>query len=143
MFKSSFLSLLISFNVFAVDICSFEQTWEFSQAVEDRGQGPVRVSRDHTKFTSVELKLILKTLEQEYGKGKISLARSVELFSDLHEGMPGYNAGEVVYYNFEGKQIILIHYWPGDNEYGAIFTINRNGSFKLLAKITDSFIECK
>jgi hypothetical protein len=63
----------------------------------------------------------------------LSLAEAIEEFAD----------GEVEYYNIEGLKIILIHYWPGDNEYGAYFKINKNGSFKLIATVSDSFIECK
>jgi hypothetical protein len=68
---------------------------------------------------------------------------SLESFGDYYDGRPGPNAGEIVYYNIQGKQIVLVHYWPGENEYGAFYQINKNASVKLMATISDSFISCK
>lgn len=125
---------LISFNSFAVDICQFEETPEFHDALKAAKIKSVRTAR--AKFTSVEKQLIHKTVtRQDWLKGN-SVEQSLEDFG-------GSADGEIKYYTIEGKQFILVHYWPGDNEYGAYFMLNKNGSHKLIAEISDSWISCK
>lgn len=127
------IALFITTNVFAADICKFEETWEWYEANKAEGIKPVRTAKNFKKFTSVEKHLVHKTVTlQDYLKD-LSLGDAVTEFSE----------GEIEFYNIEGQQMILVHYWPGDNEYGAFFKINKNGSFKLLATVSDSFIECK
>lgn len=124
---------IFSFNAFAVDICKFEETFEFHDALKASKIKTLRIAKDHKKYTSVEKQLIHKTVtRQDWLKGN-SAEQSLEEFGD----------GEIRYYNIEGRQFILVHYWPGDNEYGAYFMVNKNGSFKLVAEIGDSFISCK
>lgn len=127
------LALFITTNVFAVDICQFEETSDFRDSIESQGLKAVKLTTNSKKFTSVEKHLVHKTVTlQDYLKD-LSQVEAVQEFAD----------GEIEYFNFEGNKIILVHYWPGDNEYGAFFKINKNGSFKLLATVSDSFIECK
>lgn len=127
------ITLFVTTNVFAFDICKFQETSDMDQELESLGVKPVRIAKNSKKFTSVEKHLVHKTVtQQDYLKG-LGLAEAIEEFAD----------GEIEYYNFEGQQMILVHYWPGDNEYGAFYKINKNGSFKLLANVSDSFIECK
>jgi hypothetical protein len=137
------LLILVSFNAYAVDICSFEETSNFTDSMSLQNIKPVRTAKNHKKFTSVEKHLIHKMVNLEDYRTTRTIQESLEEFGDYYDGKMGSNAGEVVYYNFEGQQIILVHYWPGDNEVGAFFSINRNGSFKLLATVSDSFISCK
>lgn len=138
-----FLFMTIAFNSYAVDICKFEETWEFKNKLKDEGIVPVLVSKNHSKFTTVEKRLIHKWLSSQSGRRNTSLEQSMEEFSDSRlTGKPGPDAGEIIYYNIEGKKYVLIHYWPGENEYGAYFAVNKNNTYKLIADITDSFIEC-
>lgn len=127
------IALFVTTNVFAADICKFEETWEWKEAVEAEGVKPVRIAKNSKKFTSVEKHLVHKTVTLQEWLKELSLGEAVTEFAD----------GEIEYYNFNGQQVILVHYWPGDNEYGAFYKINKNGSFKLLANVSDSFIECK
>ncbi len=138
------LVLLISFNSNAADICRFQETWEFKNALKELGIKPVVVSKNHAKFTTVEKRLIHKWLSSQSGRRNTSLEQSMEEFSDtrLRNGQVGPDAGEILYYNIEGKKFVLIHYWPGENEYGAFYSVNKNNTYKLIADITDSFIEC-
>lgn len=138
------LSLFIATNAFAIDVCTFEETWMVESAMKEQKINPVLVVKDHKKFTSVEKKLVHKTVTLQYYTRDNTLEQSITDFSDRgNDGIRGANAGKIVYYNIEGKQLILVHYWPGDNEYGAFYSINKNGSLKLVARINDSFIECK
>lgn len=137
------LVFLISLNARAVDICSFEETSNFTDSLSIQNIKPVRVAKNHKKFTSIEKQLIHKMINLDEYRATRTVQESLEEFGDYYEGKMGSNAGEVVYYNFEGKQVILVHYWPGDNEVGAFFSINKNGSFKLVATVSDSFISCK
>lgn len=137
------LLLIFSVNASAVDICSFEETWNFKEALKAQDIQPVRVAKNHKKFTSIEKQLIHRTVKLQGWLKDVTLKESLEAFGDYYEGRIGENAGEIIYYNIDGKQIILVHYWPGENEYGAFYQLNKNGSYKLIAEITDSFIECK
>lgn len=137
------LLLSIATSAFAVDICSFEETWNFKEAIKEQGIKPLKVSKNHKQFTFVEKTLIHRTVTQQDWLRNNSVKDSLESFGDYYDGRPGPNAGEIVYYNIQGKQIVLVHYWPGENEYGAFYLINKNGSVKLLATISDSFISCK
>lgn len=137
------LLTLISFNAFAVDICSFEETSNFTDALTAQNIRPTRVAKNHKKFNSIEKQLIQKMINDQGYHGTLSIAQALEEFGDYYDRKQGSNAGEVVYYNLDGKQVILVHYWPGDNEVGAFFSINKNGSFKFVANVSDSFISCK
>ena len=127
------LTLFITTNVFAFDICQFEETSNMYESLKSQGLKAVRITKNAKKFTSVERQLVRKTITQQEWLKDLTESQSVKEFAD----------GEIEYYNFEGQQTILVHYWPGDTEVGAFFKINKNGSFKLLATVSDSFIECK
>lgn len=137
------LMLVVSTNAFAVDICSYMDTQEVNVALKAQDIKPVLVSNNHKKFTTVEKKLIHKTVTLQGWMKDISLRESLKVFGDFDGRSQGSDAGEILYYNIEGKQLILVHYWPGENEYGAYYSVNGNGSIKLIAEITDGFISCK
>lgn len=135
--------LMIATNAFAVNVCDFNETSDFRRSLEAQGVTPVRVAKNHRKFTSVEKQLIYKTVTLQSWLQNISAKESLETFGDYIDGRRGANAGEISYYNLDGEQFILVHYWPGENEYGAFYRLNKNGSFKILAEINDSYIFCK
>lgn len=136
------LALFITTNAFAVNLCSFEETWQFNEALEAQRIKPIRISKNHNRFTFAEKQMIHRTVTlQSWLKGS-SKEEAMEIFAATFNGRPGENAGEIVYLNVNGKEIAVVHYWPGDNEYGAYYEI-RNGAFRLIAEIGDSFISCK
>jgi len=138
-----FLILSIAAHSYAADICKFQETWEFKDALKEEGIRPVLVSKNHSKFTSVEKRLIHKWLSSQSDRRNTTLEQSMEEFSDTRlTGKVGPDAGAIVYYNIDDKKYVLIHYWPGENEYGAFYLVNKNNTFKLIANITDSYIEC-
>ena len=135
--------LFITSHSYAADICKFQETWEFKEALKEEGNRPVLISKNHSKFTSVEKRLIHKWLSSQSDRRNTTLEQSMEEFSDMRlTGKVGPDAGEIIYYNIEGKKYVLVHYWPGENEYGAFYSVNKNNSYKLIAEIMDSFIEC-
>lgn len=138
--KALFLALvLVSTQALANEtICSANETWEIFETVKAH-----KISKNHAKFTFSEKQMIHLTITlQEFLKGS-SKEEALETFADMYEGRMGSNAGEIKYFRIEGKEFALVHYWPGDNEYGAIFEIKRNNAFKLVAEVGDSFIACK
>lgn len=137
------MALLMTSQAFAMSVCDYSDTAEFRNALEASEITPVRVAKNHRKFTSVEKQLIHKTVTLQSWLQNISAKESLETFGDYSQGRRGVNAGEIAYYNVDGKQLILVHYWPGENEYGAFYRLNKNGSFKLLAEVTDGYIFCK
>jgi hypothetical protein len=132
----------IASHSYAADICNFQETWEFREALKEEGNRPVLISKNHSKFTTVEKRLVHKWLSSQPDRRNTTLEQSMEEFSDRHSGKVGPDAGEIIYFNIDGKKYVLVHYWPGENEYGAFYSVNKNNSYKQIANITDSFIEC-
>jgi hypothetical protein len=136
------IALFITTKAFAVNICELAETANFFDTVEAKKIKPVKTSKNHKRFTFVEKQMIhLSVTQQDYLKG-ITKEESLEKFGDFYQGKIGDSAGEILYYELSGKQVALVHYYPGDNEYGAFFVM-KNGSYKLMARIDDSFITCE
>lgn len=136
------LFILITTNAFAVDICTFAETFEFHQTLDAKGIKPLKKATNPKRFTFVEKQMIHLTVTLQRSLNGSTKEESLEIFSDLYDGQRGHHAGEILYYEISGKQFALVHYWPGENEYGGFFEI-KNNAYKLLAEINDSFIACK
>ena len=137
------LALFIATNAFAHEVCSYEETYEFFDAIEARGLKPIKTSKNHKRFTFVEKQMIhLTVTQQDYLAGSTK-EESLEIFGDYYNGSQGSNAGLIKYYEVDGQKLAYVHYFPGDNEYGAFFEISNNGSFKLFASVNDGGIICK
>lgn len=131
------LALLITTSAFA-DICSFEDVYTFSETMKAENNRPYKITNDMKKLSSVEKELIHRTVSLETWRGPLSVQEAIEVFFDFWEGKPGTLQGYIEYYKYNGKKIVLVSYFPGDNEYGAFFVEN-----KLIAKVNDSDIYCK
>lgn len=131
--------ILVSTQAFANEkICSVSETWEIFETVKAH-----KVSKNHGKFSFSEKQMIHLTISlQDWLKG-VSKEEALETFADMYDGKIGSDAGEIKYFRIDGKEFALVHYWPGENEYGAIFELKRNNAFKLIAEVGDSFITCK
>ena len=136
------LAFFISFQSFAADICNFQETWEFTEALKEEGIKPLKRSKNHKRFTFVEKEMIHLTITLQYWLKGASRDEALENFADLYDGKMGSNAGEILYYSIEGKTYALVHYWPGDNEVGAFYEM-KGRAYRLIAEISDSFIECR
>jgi hypothetical protein len=130
------LALTLTTQAFAVDICQFNETWDFNEALESEGHQPTKISQNHKRFTFLEKQMIHLTITlQDWLKGS-SREEALEIFGDYGRD------GEIVYYKIAEKTYAFVHYWPGDNEYGAFFELKKS-SYRLVASISDSFIDCK
>ena len=137
------LTALLSLPALALDVCSFAETADFRDALESVGINAHKISKDHKKFTFSEKRMIHLTVSTQSWLSGSSLEEALDIFGDFQDGRPGPNAGEIRYYKIEQKTLALVHYWPGDNEYGAFFEVKRDGSFKMLARVEDSWINCR
>jgi hypothetical protein len=127
----------------AFDVCSFNETSDLWEALKAEGIRPHKTSKNHTKFTFSEKQMIhLVVTLQDWLKGA-SKEEAMETFADMNNGKKGPNAGEIKYFRIEDREYALVHYWPGDNEFGAIFQIKRNNAYRFVAEVEDSFITCK
>lgn len=129
------LSMLFSLNAFALHPCEFEMTQDFRETLNASGIKPLKVSRAASKFRFIEKQMIHLTISLQEWLSGISRNEAIELFVEDH------NDGEILYYNLDGKDIALVHYYPGDNEYGAFVEL-KGSAFILLAEIRDSDIYC-
>jgi hypothetical protein len=120
-------------QAYAVDICSYRETWSFIEALDAEHIGPTKVSRNHNRFTFVEKQMIHLTVTlQDWLRGS-SREEALEKFQE---------DGEIYYYEIDSRKYAFVRYWQGDNEFGAYYEMTRT-AYRLVAKIEDSFISCK
>lgn len=129
------LALFISFDLLAFDPCSYSSTAEFNDDLKSQGIEAVKNSRNPKRFRFVEKQMIHLTVSLQDWLNGISRVEALDLFVE------GSSDGEIAYFQLNGKEVALVHYWPGDNEYGAFFEMN-NSAFRLMAEIRDSEIVC-
>ncbi len=131
------VTCLLSFNSFAFNICDYEDTATVSDAIEAKKIIKTKTVSEHSAFSNVEKKMILMALKTDSLNAEIDEEEALRLFND------DVDAGEIEYLTAENTKFALVHYWPGENEYGAFIEIKNNKSIKVIAAITDGFIECK
>lgn len=127
------IALTFTTQAFAANICNFQETWEFKEALKAEEIKATKISKNHKRFTFNEKRMIHLALTLQDWLSGISREEALEMFSP---------EGEIEYYSIGERTYALVHYWPGDNEYGAFFEVI-NGCYRLVAYIGDSFIECK
>lgn len=132
-------------SLYASEVCRFNTTEEIEDAVAIRQVKKIKISKNHRRFSEIEKELIWRAVSSDQAYRRIGREEALSLFADMAEGRrtPGANAGEIIYYQLGSKDIILVHYWPGDNEYGAYFELLPNNKFKMVATVSDSDIACK
>lgn len=109
---------------------------------EDSVIEPFKVSETHGKFSSLEQRMIKVAVESDGYYKNLTMKEALELFADKSEWREiGYNAGTISYTKFKGKVFAKVVYYPGDNEYGAIFEV-RAQSFHKLTAINDGDLVC-
>ncbi len=124
------LFFFIVTNTYAA-VCSPEM-----QALQYNRHGYLeqKTSNFDTGFTVLEKKLIHKVVTLQDYLSTNTAEQSLEDFG-------GSSDGEIVYFKVGRKVIAKVHYWPGDNEYGAYVEVV--GSKVLIhATIGDSEISC-
>jgi hypothetical protein len=124
------LFFFIVTNTYAT-VCSPEM-----QALQynEHGYVEMKTSNFDTGFSAIEKKMIHKAVIQQDYLSDNSPEQSLEDFG-------GSADGEIVYYKVGRKVIAKVHYWPGDNEFGAYVEVI--GSKILIhAHIGDSEIIC-
>lgn len=139
------LATLLSSQAYAAfNVCKFDDTFEMHEALKD-AKAKTTSSSNHKKFTTAELKLIHKTITTEsyYANQSLTEAQTLHIFGDYYEDSTetGSDAGEIIYSKLGTQKIITVHYWPGENEYGAIFEV-KSGKTVHIANIGDGSIEC-
>ncbi len=131
------ISGLVSLNALAFNICDYEYTSTVSDAIEAKKIIKTKTVSEHSAFTNLEKKMILMALKTDSLNSDIDEEEALRLFND------DVDAGEIEYLTADNTKFALVHYWPGENEYGAFIEIKNNKSIKVMATITDGFIECK
>lgn len=134
------LFVLFTFNAFALDICSFEDTMALQDAVQAGKLRQIKSSKQHHQFTALEQGMIHAMITATFEA--MPMSQALEEFADMYDGKIGTNAGEIEYYADGTSHLVMVRYWPGDTEVGAFFSVARDGSFKLLATIDDQWISC-
>jgi hypothetical protein len=133
---------LMTSQAFAFDVCSLQDTGALEDAVLAKEIKHLQTTEPF-KFNQLEKKMIFEMVKKDDWNEIESEADAVLHFEDRNadELQAGTNAGEIAYYAAGSKKIAMVHYYPGDNEYGAIFEV-KNGSHKMIATIGDGEISC-
>lgn len=129
-----FVTLLFFFiaaqQAFAAKCSPEMQALQFNE----HGYVELRTTNFDTGFSASEQKLIHKVVTLQDYLGANTQEQSLEDFG-------GSSDGEIVYFKVGRKMIAKVHYWPGDNEYGAYVEVV--GSKVLIhATIGDGDIYC-
>lgn len=118
-------------NTYAATKCSPEmQVLQFNR----HGFVELKTSNFDTGFSAFEQKMIHKVVTLQDYLTTNTPEQSLEDFG-------GSSDGEIIYFKVGNKILAKVHYWPGDNEYGAYVEVI--GSKILIhATIGDSEIAC-
>jgi hypothetical protein len=131
--KFILFALLFSLNAFATsEICDYRDTWSF----EEDHQAFKKVSTlKATSFKERQMIHAAVTL-QEHLSGKSKEEAMEEFFGA---------DGHIRYYKDGSTILAIVSYFPGDNEYGAIYLLSEKmgSSFRKVAIIGDSDILCE
>jgi hypothetical protein len=138
------LLFTVSSPAFSIDLCRFESTTEFYEAVEAKKIKQLKVSSDPRHFSAIEKEMIYLSIVAPSMYAEVSREAALTLFSDFTEGFtePGYNAGDITYFESDNKIFEMVHYWPGENEDGAFVEITPNGKVAIIARLFDGSITC-
>jgi hypothetical protein len=132
---SIFLVLsFFSFNALAVEVCSFQETWELQDHLESSGIKPAQISKNHKRFKFIEKQMIHHAITLDTWASGATREDALDMFER--------GEGQITYFSIDSRVLAFVQYWPGDNQYGAIYEM-RNSVYKVVASIRDSFIECK
>ncbi len=144
--KALLLVILLSLNAHAAfDVCQFEDTTEFDEAVEAKKITLIKEVGDHNNWTTLEKKIIHTTITSDNYYARLNQAESLRVFGDYYDDSikTGSNAGTIQYFAVGSYKFVLVHFWPGDNEVGAFVEVSPQGKIKILATISDQWMECK
>lgn len=101
-----------------------------------------KTSETHGRFTALEQKMIKIAVESDGYYKNLSLSEALEIFADKSDWQAiGYNAGSIFYTKSKGRVFAKVVYYPGDNEYGAIFEV-KGSTFRKLTAIQDGDLVC-
>jgi hypothetical protein len=107
----------------------------------EHGYTHLRTENDHYFWTDTQKKMIHATVTLQSYLSDATEEESLEYFGDFSGCEVGTSAGEIEYLKVGKKIIAKVHYWPGDNEYGAYVEVV--GSKVLVhAEIHDGDIIC-
>lgn len=113
----------------AHEFCRFNEVHEFTKVMRHS-----KISSAVSRMTFAEKNLVHRAVTlQRYLSG-----------ASKEEALKSFEAsdGEIKYYVIAGRFYALVHYYPGDNEFGGFFEVSGN-AFKLIAEINDSYISCR
>jgi hypothetical protein len=140
-----FLFILTTTQAFAFNLCKFASTADFQEKVEAKKIKEIKRVSNEKKFNAFERDMIFAAIRTDSMYENVSKAKALKIFSDYqskHSG-PGSDDGEILYYEVKGQKFQLVHYWPGDNEYGAFVELKPNGKISILASVNDGEIRCQ
>lgn len=123
------LFFFIFTQAYAHEICRFNEVHEFTAVKK-----ATKTQRAVSRMTFVEKNLVHRAVTLQSYLSGVSKEEALKNFAEAD--------GEILHYTINGKNYALVHYYPGDNEFGGFFEVTGN-AFKLIAEINDSYISCR
>lgn len=133
---------ILSTQAFAFEVCSLTDTGALNDAVSAGEMQHLRTVEAGSNYETIEKNLITETmLAQDFGV--VDQVSAILLFEDreLDETTTGGHAGSIEYYLAGQRKFVMVHFYPGDNEYGSLFEL-RGRAVLPLATIGDGEINC-
>jgi hypothetical protein len=111
----------------ATDWCSL-----FAKTRDSLNPISVVGTKDVSTLTEVQVKMIQLSVlvnDVHYESRPLNIEDTIALFNDTYNGRDGSLGGDISFYEVKApraktKKIALVNYFPGDNEYGAIFAMD-------------------
>ncbi len=132
-------ALTFSGSVFAKSVC--ELAADESARTLVNVVDPIKDDLNSAEKAMIQSVVLFTNLE-----APISFEGALKVFSDIREdGKPGGHGGQISYYNVGTRLIAIVTYFPGDNQYGQMFTISKYDtrmSPYLIGTIGDSDLNC-
>ncbi|NRA67177.1 MAG: hypothetical protein HRU19_22025 [Pseudobacteriovorax sp.] len=160
MLKSSFLVLLFVFTsqlsakpLFICDTFADYDRFELDFAVGAQSPSGLTLTnivtdKDLASLTETEKALIFSVISTQNLDRIFTLEEAIRGFFGLQtedEWLLTSEAGDILYYQVPGLDddqfFVTVAYYPGDNEYGAIYAID-GGRPRLIGQINDSDLYC-
>ena len=133
----------------AVELCSV-----FAKTRDSRNPVSVVSTKDVSKLTEVQVKMIQLSVlvnDVHYESRPLNVEDTIAIFNDTYNGRDGSLGGDISFYEIKApgaktKKIALVTYFPGDNEYGAVFAMNSyadgHEAASFIGTVGDSDIAC-
>jgi hypothetical protein len=152
----NFKSIALSAALLSLSNQAMSQDWckTFSKTRESLSATTVIDTKDVSKLTTEQVKMIQLAVlvnSVHYEDRPLGVEDTLEIFNDTYGGRTGSLGGDISIFDLKARsgktqKVALVVYYPGDNEYGALFALNTYSdgveSSSFIGTVGDSDVRC-